>query len=294
MVPQEDFGGGSQVGQAERIMRQGFLNSYRASGAFWLTILFLLGVFAATNYWASLTPARAADAAAPAAAPAVENAGGGEEAAVQESYLVWFYNALGVRYTVIFLTISFTFVAFFVMNILVNRRDSICPLHLVESFEGHLNDKRYQDAYELAKADESLLGQVLASGLAKLSTGYDNALAAMQETGQEESLKLDQRLSVLALIGTISPMFGLLGTVDGMVQSFQVIARSNTTPKPSQLAQGISMALVTTLVGLWLAIPAIMAFNLMKNRQTKLLLETGIISENLMKRFQGVAAAPKP
>ena len=149
---------------------------------------------------------------------------------MQESYLVWFYNALGLRYVVIFLTISFTFVAYFVMNILVTRRDQICPLHLVEGFEGHLNEKRYQEAYELAKADESILGQVLASGLAKLSTGYDNALAAMQETGQEESMKMDQRLSILALIGTVAPMFGLLGTVDGMVASFQVIARSSTTP----------------------------------------------------------------
>ncbi|HPM84270.1 MAG TPA: MotA/TolQ/ExbB proton channel family protein, partial [Candidatus Anammoximicrobium sp.] len=70
--------------------------------------------------------------------------------------------------------------------------------------------------------------------------------------------------------------------------------RSSTTPKPSELAQGISMALVTTLIGLWLAIPAILAFNLLKNRQTKLLLEAGIISENLMKRFQGVGGTAKP
>ncbi|NLF71912.1 MAG: MotA/TolQ/ExbB proton channel family protein [Candidatus Anammoximicrobium sp.] len=274
-------------------MRQGVLNSYRASVVFWLMVLLVAGVFA-SNYLISAGPASAAEAAEPADEPSADDAAAADEAAaMQESYLVWFYKALGAKYAIIFLAISFTLVAFFVMNLLVSRRDNICPLGLVEQFEGHLNEKRYQEAYELAKADESLLGQVLASGLAKLSAGYDQALAAMQETGQEESLKLDQRLSVLALLGTISPMFGLLGTVDGMVKSFQVIARSSTTPKPSELAMGISMALVTTLVGLWLAIPAILAFNLMKNRQTKLLLEAGIISENLMKRFQGVNSAPK-
>jgi len=275
-------------------MRQGVLNSYRASVVFGLMILLVAGVFA-TDYLISGGSAFAADEAeAPAAdVPADEAAVDDEAAEMQESYLVWFYKALGLKYVVVFLAISFTLVAFFVMNLLVSRRDNICPLHLVEAFEGHLNEKRYQEAYELAKADESLLGQVLASGLAKLSTGYDNALASMQETGQEESLKLDQRLSVLALVGTIAPMFGLLGTVDGMVASFQVIARSSTTPKPSELAQGISMALVTTLIGLWLAIPAILAFNLLKNRQQKLLLESGIISENLMKRFQGVSSGPK-
>ncbi|MCU0870921.1 MAG: MotA/TolQ/ExbB proton channel family protein [Pirellulaceae bacterium] len=275
-------------------MRQGVLNSYRASVVFGLMILLVAGVFA-TDYLISGGSAFAADEAeAPAAdVPADDAAVDDEAAEMQESYLVWFYKALGLKYVVVFLAISFTLVAFFVMNLLVSRRDNICPLHLVEAFEGHLNEKRYQEAYELAKADESLLGQVLASGLAKLSTGYDNALASMQETGQEESLKLDQRLSVLALVGTIAPMFGLLGTVDGMVASFQVIARSSTTPKPSELAQGISMALVTTLIGLWLAIPAILAFNLLKNRQQKLLLESGIISENLMKRFQGVSSGPK-
>jgi len=275
-------------------MRQGVLNSYRASVVFGLMILLVAGVFA-TDYLISGGSAFAADEAdAPAAdVPAEDTAADDEAAAMQDSYLVWFYKALGLKYVVVFLAISFTLVAFFVMNLLVSRRDNICPLHLVEAFEGHLNEKRYQEAYELAKADESLLGQVLASGLAKLSTGYDNALASMQETGQEESLKLDQRLSVLALVGTIAPMFGLLGTVDGMVASFQVIARSSTTPKPSELAQGISMALVTTLIGLWLAIPAILAFNLLKNRQQKLLLESGIISENLMKRFQGVSSGPK-
>ncbi len=275
-------------------MRQGVLNGYRASVVFWLMVLLVVGVFA-TDYLISAGPAFAADEPAAAAddVAADEAAADDEAAAMQESYLVWFYKALGFKYVVVFLAISFTLVAFFVMNLLVSRRDNICPLHLVEAFEGHLNEKRYQEAYELAKADESLLGQVLASGLAKLSSGYDNALASMQETGQEESLKLDQRLSVLALVGTVAPMFGLLGTVDGMVASFQVIARSSTTPKPSELAQGISMALVTTLIGLWLAIPAILSFNLLKNRQQKLLLEAGIISENLMKRFQGVSTGPK-
>ena len=268
-------------------MRQGVLNSYRASVVFWLMILLVVGVIA-TDHAFSPTPAMAQDVTAEGFAEA------DELAAMQESYLVWFYRALGPLYSIVFLGISFTLVAFFVMNLLVSRRDNICPMHLVEAFEGHLNEKQYQEAYELAKADESLLGQVLASGLAKLSTGYDNALASMQETGQEESLKLDQRLSILALIGTVSPMVGLLGTVHGMVRSFQVIARSSTTPKPSELAAGISTALVTTLIGLVLAIFAILAFNLMKNRQARLLLESGIISENLMKRFQGVSSGATP
>ncbi|MEX2093619.1 MAG: MotA/TolQ/ExbB proton channel family protein, partial [Pirellulales bacterium] len=74
----------------------------------------------------------------------------------------------------------------------------------------------------------------------------------------------------------------------GMVQAFDVIAQSTVSPKPNELAQGIATALVTTLVGLWLAIPAIAAFNILRNYVSRLVLEVGTVSEGLMRRFQNV------
>ncbi len=147
-----------------------------------------------------------------------------DEAPREICYLAWVYDACGPGYTIIFLGLSFTLVALFVMNVLTARRDNVCPQHLLESFEAHLNEQRYQEAYELAKADESMLGMVLSAGLAKLSMGYSQALEAMQEVGEDENMKLEHRLSYMALIGTISPMIGLFGTVHGMISSFQVIA----------------------------------------------------------------------
>jgi biopolymer transport protein ExbB len=232
-----------------------------------------------------MAPADAAGpdaAAAPAAAPA-------ESAPQRQSYLSFFFNALGWRYTIAFLVISFTFVAFLVMNILALRRDAVCPPHLAEAFEANLNEKRFQEAFDLAKNDESMLGQVLAAGMQNLQQGYDKALDGMGQVAEDENMKLEHRLSFLSLVGSIAPMVGLLGTVDGMVQSFQVIAMSETQPKPSQLAQGISMALITTLVGLVMAIPAIIAFNMLKNRLARLVMETGQTAGNLMSRFETMA-----
>lgn len=206
----------------------------------------------------------------------------------KESQLAFYYNALGLRYTIAFLFLSFVFVALIVMNFLAIRRQSIVPPELVASFEGLLNEKRYQEAYDLAKNDESFLGKVLAAGLGKLQEGYPQAIEAMQEVGEDETMKLEHKLNYIALIGTISPMVGLLGTVDGMVAAFQVIASSDTTPKPSELAMGISMALITTLVGLWLAIPAIAIFGIFRNLLSRFVLEVGINSEHLMGRFQNV------
>jgi biopolymer transport protein ExbB len=211
----------------------------------------------------------------------------------RQSYLGWLYDSLGLLYSVIFLTLSFALVAFFVMNVLTLRRENILPPQLIEGFEAQLNAKKYQEAYELAKNDESFLGKVLSAGLARLSSGYPQAIEAMQEVGEEENMQLEHRLSYLALIGTISPMFGLLGTVDGMVRAFSVIAHSTVSPKPYELAAGVMTALVTTLVGLWLAIPAILAFNILRNRIQRLVLEVGIVSENLMSRFQNVGGQPK-
>lgn len=248
----------------------------------WLLVFMLLTGVAAT---AVSLPAVAVAQDEPATDDSVATDAEEEAPKKSESYLVWTYNALGPRYTIAFLAISFSFVALVVMVILSMRRDNIVPAHLVESFEAHLNEKRYQEAYELAKNDDSFLGMVLSAGLQRLSQGYEHAIEAMQEVGEEETMKLEHRLSYIAMIGSIAPMVGLLGTVDGMVIAFSVIANSAQTPKPADLAKGISTALVTTLVGLIISIPAIMFLGFMKNRLARLTLEVGIISEGLMSRF---------
>ena len=222
------------------------------------------------------------------------DAGSGEKEKPPENYLAWMFDALGILYTVVFLALSFTLVAFFVMNLLTARRENVCPVALVEEFEEFLNEKQYQEAYEMAKNDDSFLGQVLAAGLAKLSAGYAQALEAMQEIGEEENMKLEHRLSYMALIGTISPMVGLFGTVHGMIDAFRKIAQTTTgSPNPSELAKGISKALFTTLLGLAIAIPAILAYNILKNKVSRLVLEVGILSEGLMNRFEKVGGAKK-
>lgn len=247
-----------------------------------LFLLFMVGVLPSSTI--VVTPVYAQEeAAAPAAAPAANEPAAKPE---RQNMLVWLYGALGWRYTLGFLFLSMSLTALLIMTLLTARRNSICPPELIESFEALLNEKKYQEAYELAKNDDSFLGHVLAAGLSRLQSGYAKAIEAMQEVAEDENMKIDHRLSYISLIGSVSTMTGLLGTVDGMILSFVVIANSPTTPKPSELASGISMAMVTTLVGLVLAIPAICAFNIFRNRFQRLTLEVGIASESLMSRFE--------
>lgn len=232
-------------------------------------------------------PAEAAAAAPAAGDDSIKDAEAATTAQPEISYLAWIVDAMGWHYTIAFLAISFALVALFVMNVLATRRENVVPSTLVEGFEQHLNNKQYQEAYDLAKVDESFLGHILSAGLARVSGGYSEAIEAMQEVGEEENLRMEQRLGYLALIGTISPMIGLLGTVEGMVESFMVIANTATgAPDPQDLAKGISKALFTTLIGLYLAIPALIAYHLLRNRVSRLVLEIGVVSEGMMRRFR--------
>ncbi len=232
--------------------------------------------------------APATDAAAPAAAGA---ANPGLEARKNESFLMWMIRASGIFGFLIAL-VSFVMVSLIVMQLLQLRRENYIPAAFVEDFERLLNEKNYQGAYEAAKSNDSFIGKVLAAGMGRLSRGYDDALQGMQEVGEEETLVMEQSIGYLALIGSVAPMLGLLGTVQGMVSSFQVIATSPTAPKPYELADGISTALFTTLEGLTVAIPAIICFSLFKNRLAKFVMEAGFVSEELMKRFQGMGKQP--
>jgi biopolymer transport protein ExbB len=138
------------------------------------------------------------------------------------------------------------------------------------------------------------VARVLAAGLSKLNRGYSEAVEGMQEVGEEEAMEMEHRLNYLALIGSVSPMIGLLGTVHGMIMSFSVIAGSTTQPKPSELADGIATALFTTYEGLIVAIPAIIAYSILRNRMNRYVLEVGMVSEGLMSRFSSVGKTGKP
>jgi biopolymer transport protein ExbB len=230
--------------------------------------------------------------------PAVAIAQDGEEM-VDESeggggggsnLLVYIAEACGWIFGPVFLLLSFVFVALVVMCFLQIRKTILLPESLAAQFEQHLEAKEYQPAYELAKNDDSYLGHVLAAGMSKLQAGYPAAMSAMEEAQGEEQMKLEHKISYISLIGALAPMLGLLGTVTGMVSSFKQISDNpGVAPKPDQLAGGIATALVTTLIGLWIAIPAITFFQLFRNRVEEINNDAAEESSRLMSRFQTIS-----
>lgn len=234
-------------------------------------------------------------AAKPAAAAGASDEGEDPELARrrQESLFFWMVRASGI-FGFLIMLLSFVMVALIVMLALALRRDNYLPAPTIEQFEQKLNAKDYQGAFETAKSSDSFVGRLLAAGMGRLRDGYEAAQSGMQEVGDEETLSMEQKIGYLSLIGTIGPMLGLLGTVQGMVASFQVIANSATSPKPYQLADGIATALFTTLEGLIVAIPAMTFFMIFKNRLARFLMEAGYVVDNLMGRFQSMGKPQAP
>ncbi|MFM7243113.1 MAG: MotA/TolQ/ExbB proton channel family protein [Planctomycetaceae bacterium] len=231
----------------------------------------------------------AATAITPTVAVAQDEEAAADGAAAEaepESYLSFLVKALGIKYVIVFLLLSFGLVALLVMCFMQFRRTVLMPEALSQQFEQHLEAKEFQQAYELAKNDDSYLGKVLAAGMGKLQSGYPAAVEAMQAAESEQAMSLEHKISFVSLVGALAPMFGLLGTVDGMVAAFMKIAQSTTTPKPNELATGIPQALVTTLIGLWLAIPAIACYAILKNWLQRFNTDVDDEAMRLMSRFQ--------
>lgn len=116
------------------------------------------------------------------------------------------------------------------------------------------------------------ISNIMLAGLIKFGRGRDEIKEAIEDRANQEIPLLEGNLSTLSTIGNIAPLLGLLGTVFGMIQSFNVITLMGVG-NPEALSGGISVALLTTAFGLSVAIPTIVAYNYLSHRVDKLIRE---------------------
>lgn len=161
---------------------------------------------------------------------------------------------------------------------------------LLNEVEGLMNDGNIDDAFTMAEADRSYAGRVLAGAIARSSGGYEEARQGLEETAAVESFRLNAKISLLSLIGNIGPLLGLLGTVTGMISSFQVI-ETLTAPTPADLAKGVYESLVNTTIGLFIAIVFLSAYFFMKNKISDITLRINNQISDLLARTMGSVPA---
>ena len=170
------------------------------------------------------------------------------------------------------------------------RRDKIIPPEVHQELELLFDDEDYEGALQYCESTPGFVTNVVAAALPRMSQGFDAMQQAMLLVGDEEAVKLQLKVSFLSLIAALGPMLGLFGTVTGMVDAFNVIASSAGGANPQDLADGISMALMTTVLGLIVAIPSTAFYFYFKNKATKIILEAGVVCSLLIDRFRPVEA----
>jgi len=166
------------------------------------------------------------------------------------------------------------------------RRDKLAPPEIVDQVHDLFDQENYQEAMELCEAEPNVFTNVVGAALHRMPGGYEAMEAAVAEVGEEEAVKLHQKISYLSLIGTIAPMLGLFGTVFGMIKAFTVIAEKKGAADPGDLASGISQALVTTFLGLLVAIPTMVFFFYFRNKVVMQVLEIGALTGELFDKFR--------
>lgn len=188
--------------------------------------------------------------------------------------------------------ISIWMVAITIQYFIEFRRDKICPDYLREELQGLVEEGNYDDALALCEQEDCYMTRVIGAGLARVDNGPDSMLKAMADTSESEAAIYFQKNSWLAFITGVEPMLGLLGTVQGMISAFDQIARvGNATP--GQLASGISQALLTTAVGLIVAVPASTFFAIFKNRLVKFVLDVNMFGTDLVESVKAQQAQAK-
>ena len=169
------------------------------------------------------------------------------------------------------------------------RRANMLPIALHEQIQEMFKAKQYREVIDLTASEPSLLSRVVHSGLAEASHGYPAMERAMEEAYETQSTIYLRKIEWLNLMGNVSPMLGLLGTVWGMINAFFTITEKGGAPDAGALSQDIGMALVTTLIGLAIAIPALAVYGIMRNKIDSLSSEALVISQDLISTFRPTA-----
>lgn len=232
-------------------------------------------------------PAAAGDNPPPAnnAEPAKKPAG--------ENIVIHMIKSVGWMWPVI-LALSISLVFLIVLLIMDLRMGDAVPPAFVEEFTDTVNKRQFKQAFEMARQDNSYLAKVLSVGMARLQYGIEDAREAAMNTVESIKASKEQLITYLATIGTLGPLFGLVGTVYSMIGAFMEMSDPNNPPDPHKMASVLSHGLVVTLLGIGLAVPAIFCHAFFRNRLIKISMETANVADDLLTQMYHNSKRPAP
>lgn len=213
----------------------------------------------------------------------------------KKTSLFWhLIHSLGWVFLPLFLVVSIALVALIVLLAMDLRMSVAIPPGFVEDFTDTVNKRRFKEAFDMSRADNSFLARVLTAGMGRLQYGIEDAREAAYNMVDNIRASKEQLVTYLATIGTLGPMLGLVGTVFGMILAFMELGEPGKTPRADKLAAGISHALVVTLVGIALSVPAIFCHAIFRNRLIRISMDTGSIADDLLTQMYHNSKRPAP
>jgi len=169
------------------------------------------------------------------------------------------------------------------------KLEKLAPAASIEEIQRLIDAGEYDEAIAVADEDGGYMARLLGAALRLRHAGYEHMLGALEMAAAEETFKLNAHISYLSLLGNVAPLLGLLGTVTGMISSFQVI-ESLAAPTPKDLAVGVYESLVNTTMGLFIAILFLVFYFIFKNKVTKMCLQMNLEAVDVLKPLAGSGA----
>lgn len=154
----------------------------------------------------------------------------------------------------------------FISKIMHFHRAQIDTQEFISGLRNELKARRVTEAISICEQTPGPVANMLKTGIINHDRSTDVIKGAMEKVALQEIPRLESGISLLASIAVVAPLFGLLGTVLGLINVFQVIATSSGMITGMELANGIWIALLTTAFGLAVAIPVYIAYNYLVTR----------------------------
>ena len=231
-----------------------------------------------------------------AGASAQDSVSGGEGTSKTLFQTIWEGNGLIKTVWLAIIAASVTMVTFIVQGLLTLQRNKLAPPPLVESLRQTISAGNYQEAWEVCNANKNYLANVLKAALTRIGRGSEVVEEALIEHGVREATMLRTRNSYLSVIGVVSPMIGLLGTVIGMIGAFSVLGQSGIAD-PRAWAAKIGEVLFATASGLFIAIPAFVFYYVFRNMTSMVVVHADDVVHQLVQdipyaELEGVRIGP--
>jgi len=203
-------------------------------------------------------------------------------------------GAFGIITQVTIILVSI-FMFGWVIECFVNvRRDKIVPPEVIGALQNYIDEGDLEGALQYCESAPNYLTRIVGAGLNRVQFGPESVRDASITMAEAELSKLEFHISPIALCASVGPLMGLFGTVSGMVMAFEKIENApGGQVDPKLVAGGIALALLSTVLGLIIAIPGLSFFWFFKNKVHAIGTSIGLVSDDMVETIAAYAGQPQ-